>query len=315
MSKSSLVRATACLFVAMALACVPAFAPAAGRCDRDCLKGLMDGYLAALAAHDPSRLATTRDVRFTENTNRMALGDGLWRTVDGLGPFRLYIEDPATRQVAFYGTVKENGVTALLGVRLRERGGRLSEIETFVVRQASGIHGDFDKLVTPDPLWREAVPAAERSSRRALIHDADQYFNGIVAGNGNIVPFAKTCIRIENGEQTAPTVATATRPSMSARAQFNSKIFDYIHEITQRRFLLVDPDRGLVYAVVMFQHPGNIPTHFGPSGLPGAKPPRFSLASYPNTTEIVETFKIWGGRIHRIFAYVLPLPYRQKPGW
>jgi hypothetical protein len=315
MSNYSLVRAGVMLLAALPLAGGPAIAAGADRCDRHCLEGLMDGYLAALVAHDPSRLRTTRDARFTENTNTLALGDGLWRTVDALGSFKLYVADPTTRQVAFYGTVKENGVTALLGVRLKERGRRLSEIETFVVRQASGIHGDFDRLIEASPVWEQAVPSSERSSRRALIHDADQYFNGIVQGNGDIVPFAKTCIRIENGEQTAPTAATAQHPSLSARAQFNSKIFDYIHEITRRRFLLVDPVRGLVYAVVMFQHPGNIPTHFGPSGPPGARPARISLASYPNTTEIIETFKIRRGHIQRIFAYVLPLPYRQRPGW
>lgn len=307
------------LLIALAItaACALEGASAAGRasgsCDRACLKSLMDGYLAALVAHDPKRLETTPDVKFTENTNRMALGDGLWQTIDGLGTFKLYVEDPATHQAAFYGTVKENGVTALLGVRLKERRKRLSQIETFVIRQATGIHGTFDALVKASPIWSESVPAGERSSRAAMIHDANQYFNGIVQGNGDIVPFAKTCIRIENGAQTAPTPATASHPSMSAGAQFNTKMFDYIHEIDHRRFLLVDPERGLVYAVVTFEHPGNIPTHFKPA--PGPRRHSFSLASYPNTTEIIETFKIRAGKIHRIFAYVSLLPYRQQPGW
>jgi len=314
MSRIHPLWATALLLASGALVC--GAAPAAnqsGRCDRDCLKGLMDDYLAALLAHDPARLPTAPGVKFTENTNRMALGDGLWQTIDGLGTFKLYIEDPATGQAAFYGTAAENGVKALLGVRIAERSGRLTEIEQFVVRQATGIHGAFDKLVAADPVWEQAVPAGERSSRQALIHDADQYFNGIVRGDGDIVPFADDCVRVENGAQTAPTPATATRPSVSARAQFDSKLFTYIHEITNRRFLLVDPERGVVYAVVMFQHPGNIK----PPARPGAGAPRtrFSLSSYPNTTEIIESFKIRGGEIHDIFAYVSVLPYRQRPGW
>jgi hypothetical protein len=313
MSGSACARAAALLVTGWWLASAPALAAASGGCGRECLKGLMDQYLGALVAHDPSRLRTAPHVKFTENTNRMALGDGLWQTIDGLGTFKLYIEDPATEQAAFYGTVKENGVTALLGVRLKERAGRLSEVETFVIRQATGIHGTFDKLVEASPVWERAVPPAERSSREAMIHDANQYFNGIIQGNGDIVPFAENCIRIENGQQTAPTPATATRPSMSAGAQFNTKMFNYIHQITHRRFLLVDPERGVVYAVVMFQHPGNIPTHFKLS--PGTGPHPVSLSSYPNTTEIIETFKIRAGKIHRIFAYVSLLPYRQRPGW
>jgi hypothetical protein len=37
-------------------------------CDRTCLKGLVDSYLAALVAHDPSRVPIARDVKFVENT-------------------------------------------------------------------------------------------------------------------------------------------------------------------------------------------------------------------------------------------------------
>ena len=298
-------------------------------CDRACLHGLMDEYLAALVAHDPSRLATTPGVKFTENTNRMALGDGLWQTIGSLGTFKLYIEDPQTRQAAFYGTVKENGVTALLGVRLKESGRRLEEIETFVVREASGIHGEFGRLIEAEPVWEQSIPRSERRSREAMTQIANRYFEGIVQGNGDIVPFAEDFSRTENGLQTASGSAGASQPAQSQAAQFSSKRFSYIHEITDRRFLLVDPERGLVYAVVMFQHPGNIKTDlFAPArgGGAGAAPsarggsgtiaPRgFSLASYPNTTQIIELFRISGGKIHRIFAYVSLLPYRQRPGW
>jgi hypothetical protein len=282
-------------------------------CGRECLTGLMDQYLAALAAHDPSRLPTAPGVRFTENTNRMALGDGLWQTIDGLGTFKFYIEDPATEQVAFYGTVRENGLTALLNVRLKARNRRITEAETYVVRQQTGIHGTFDALVKADPVWDEPVPPAERSSRQALVHAANQYFEGIVHGDGDIVPFADDCVRIENGAQTAPTPARGSRPAMSTQAQFNTKMFNYIHEIDHRRFLLVDPERGIVYVTATFEHPGNIDTPLRRTAG-GAINPK-SLGSYPNTTGIIETFKIRGGKIHHIFAYVTLLPYRQQPGW
>ncbi|MGH8220772.1 MAG: hypothetical protein ACREUT_19740 [Steroidobacteraceae bacterium] len=318
------------------LACGLSRAAGTGQtCDRACLHGLMDEYLAALVAHDPTRLATTPGVKFTENTNRMALGDGLWHTIDRLGSFRLYVEDPETRQAAFYGTVKENGVTALLGVRLQESGRRVDQIETFVIRQATGIHGEFDNLVRAEPIWEKSIPSPQRSSRQTMVRIANRYFEGIVQGNGAIVPFAEDFSRIENGLQTAGGPASAAHAESEA-AQFSSKRFNYIHEITDRRFLLVDPERGLVYAVVMFQHPGNIKTDLfaparrgtgaasGPGTGAGARtganggtirPRGFSLASYPNTTQIIELFRIRGGKIQRIFAYVSLLPYRQRPGW
>jgi hypothetical protein len=289
-------------------------------CDRECLHGVMDQYLAALVAHQPEKITTTADVKFTENSNRMKLGDGLWQTIGSLGTFKLYVEDPQTQQVAFYGTVKENGATALLGVRLKQRARHVSEVETFVIRQATGVHGSCDNLTTVPPEWQETVPEGERSTREQLRYDANQYFNGIEQGNGKIVPFAEECLRVENGAQTAPTIATASRPSMSASAQFDTHMFDYIHEITNRRFLLADPERGLVYAVVMFQHPGNIKPQMNAvtaTAAPAAPtaPRTFSLSSYPNTTQIIETFQVRHGKIRRIFAFVSLLPYRQSPGW
>ena len=37
-------------------------------CDRVCMTGIVDRYLAALVRHDPSGLPLNRDVKFTENT-------------------------------------------------------------------------------------------------------------------------------------------------------------------------------------------------------------------------------------------------------
>jgi hypothetical protein len=318
MIRTKLVCATGLLAVAAMVSDGSAVLAAdSAACERECLHGVMDQYLAALVAHQPDQLKTTPEVKFTENTNRMKLGDGLWQTIGALGTFKLYVEDPQSGQVAFYGTVKENGVTALLGVRLKQRAQRLTEIETYVIRQASGVHGTFDNLTTVPAEWTQSVPPAERSTREQLRHDANQYFNGIEQGNGSIVPFAADCLRVENGAQTAPTIPTATRPSMSAGAQFDTHMFDYIHEITNRRFLMTDPERGLVYAVVMFQHPGNIKPQLNAVSATGSSTAArtFSLSSYPNTTQIIETFQVRGGKIQRIFAYVSLLPYREAPGW
>jgi hypothetical protein len=313
MARITSTRLSALLVLAWSITASTAWA--AEECDRACLHGIMDDYLAALVAHDPHRLKTTSDVKFTENTNRMALGDGLWQTAAALGTFKLYLEDTETSQAAFYGSIKENGLTALLGVRLKEHGRRLAEIETFVVRQASGVHGTFDALVTAPPEWEQSLPANERASREDLMHAANQYFNGIEQGNGNIVPVADDCIRIENGVQTAPMHATDTRPAMTISESFNTHMFDYIHEVTNRRFQLVDPERGLVYVLALFQHPGNIKPQLNAAPGPVAPTHGFNLSSYPNTTQIIETFQVRGGKIHRIFAYVSLLPYRQQPGW
>ena len=291
---------------------------AADTCDRACLYGLMDQYLKAMVAHDPSKVPVAAGAKFTENTNAMPLGAGLWKTIKSLGAYTLYAADPSQGSVVYYGTALENGQLALFAVRLKERGRKLTEIESFVIRKTTGIHGTFETLTQPDPVWAQPLTAGERVPRAAMIHAADQYFNGIEQGNGDIVPFDDACVRIENGRQTAPSTPAATgamagRPAMSARQQFNSKAFAYITEVTQRRFPVVDEENGIVFATVMFQHPGNVPApNWAATGLP---PDPNSLSAYPNTTEIIEAFKVRNGKLYRIFAYISLLPYRQLPGW
>src|SRR5690606_13909155 len=51
---------------AAALALAPAGARAAA-CDRACLEGVMNAYLDAMVAHDPTKAPFAPDARFTEN--------------------------------------------------------------------------------------------------------------------------------------------------------------------------------------------------------------------------------------------------------
>jgi hypothetical protein len=74
---------------------VPSLMQAAQTCDRRCLVDLMKNYLAALVAHNPGAVPFDKDVKFTENTANIPVGDGLWVTASG-GPseFQIYAADP-----------------------------------------------------------------------------------------------------------------------------------------------------------------------------------------------------------------------------
>jgi len=45
-------------------------------CDRTCLEEFVNQYLGALAAHDPSKLPLASKARYTENGQKLKLGDG-----------------------------------------------------------------------------------------------------------------------------------------------------------------------------------------------------------------------------------------------
>src|SRR6516164_1705148 len=95
------------LLVLVGLAAVAASAQN-NNCDWSCLEGFVDQYLDAMATHNPKALPLARNVKFTENGQRLELGEGLWSSMAGKGSYRLFVTDTGTGQVAFIGTVRED---------------------------------------------------------------------------------------------------------------------------------------------------------------------------------------------------------------
>src|ERR1700722_2998283 len=133
-------------------------------CDRECLQDFIDQYLQAMLARDPYSLPVTKDLKFTENTVRLRLGDGLWNTLTGVGSYKLYFADTKAGQVGLVATIEENGLPAQLSLRLKREGRHISEVGTMVIRkQNSPLLGNTRTAV--DPIWARPVASADRSSR------------------------------------------------------------------------------------------------------------------------------------------------------
>src|SRR4051812_5193938 len=108
---SKIIRTALAVAVAgLALLGLAGQAGAAQSCDRACLVGITDRYLAAVVAHDPSKAPLAPDVMFVENVKRLQPGEGLWKTASG-GPtaFRIYVPDVALQQVGWIGVVQQDG--------------------------------------------------------------------------------------------------------------------------------------------------------------------------------------------------------------
>ena len=75
---------------------------------------------------------------------------------------------------------------------------------------------------------------------------------------------------------------------------------------------MVDEERGPVYAIVFFDHAGMVTTVKLTDGTTMAVPPPYDT---PHTYMIGELFKIKNGKIHRIEAVLLPVPYGMSSGW
>lgn len=319
-----------------------------GACDRACLEGFVDKYLDAIIAHDPKVLPISRNVKFTENGVRLDVGDAHWKTVIGKGTYRLFVTDPEAGQVAFIGTIREEarnpeGSPSALALRLKVENRQITEIETLVIRSTAtqaggrgaapgaaaapaftGAAVNLERIGTPNKLFLETVPAAERMSREDLIKTANMYFSGMEKNDGKgVYPFTDDCNRIENGSLTTnvpprggqprpdPKTSGSYSSAWGCKEQFESGLIHFVWRIRDRRYVAVDRERGLVFSFAFFDHAlGKDRTFQTPSGRSVTGGP-----IDPWTWQLGEMFKIEKGKIHQIEAVLQRANYGMNSGW
>jgi len=289
----------ACLLSASALAQQPA------RCDRDCLQKWVDSYLVAMRDQNKDPALFAPDVRFTENGVRLPFGkEGLWWGMSGIGTYKFYIPDTETQQIAFLGTVRENGKSqtdgdvVAIALRLKIHGQRITEVEQIVSRPSSvtSSRGDFpptgqgmEAMGAPHAIFTTAIPEKQRASRAALIETANYYFSGLENNDGKgYYPFTDDCVRFENAVDVLARGGTRT----TCKKQFEEGLKGVVDRVRDRRFVAVDRERGIVFAFGFFDHY------------------RINW-----TWQLAELFRIENGQIRRIEAIFHRAPFGMASGW
>jgi hypothetical protein len=286
-------------------------------CDRTCLINTMDNYVAALVAHDPSRIPLSPRVEFVENTVPMQPGDGLWKTADGLPTtFKIYVPDPISQEVGFLCVMRAANEPIEAGFRLKVRHGEIVAAEHL---WAGGLKPtNLKNLETPRPGLLAAVPPSERVPRAEMLKIAGTYYTAVTTADANDAPFAADCERRENGVQTTgnPPPATpgrATMGSLGCAAQLKTHVMDYIKRIEPRRVMIADPETGLVMGFSQFRHPMTENTE-EIVGVPGVSSVPMNFKPFDNVA--VHVFKISGGKIHEIEALGHSgMPFNSPTGW
>jgi hypothetical protein len=303
------------------------------QCDRKCLEGIVDKYLAAMVAHDASKAPFAASVKFTENAKLLPVAkptEGLWVTATSLENYKFYVADIKAGQIAFVGLVKEKDKTALLSMRLKIENKKISEVESVVVRDMN--EANLWTLKTPPAEFSRALAPAERVSREELARISSVYFDGIVKISSKIVPWDDECYRLENGMWTAgpklppeiaanePKSAAAPKPSGPSGGAFSrgrcaeafdSGVFALIESIEPRRTPVVDEERGVTWGVYLFNHPGVETVKMPDGSIQKAA----YFAGQPNSMPMSELFKIKSGKIRDIMAVGVVNPYKSGSGW
>jgi hypothetical protein len=278
-------------------------------CTRKCLVEKMDQYLDGLAKNDPSGVPLTEDVMLVENTKKTPIGKGLWKTATG-GPtdFKIIVADPDAGEVAFMGVIEENKKPTIVSIRLKVVDNKIKEIDHLVIHNNDGspLNPNMSK-VRPALLERELK--LERVPRDRMIGIANSYYEAIVQDNGNVAPFADECQRRENGgisanDQTQTPEEAANDDfsvfrKMKCGEQLSTGVMSYITDITDRRILAIDEEKGLAFAFSIFRHSGE-PKVMKIIGVPGITERKNEWG--PFELPAAHIFKIRNGKIYEIEA-------------
>jgi hypothetical protein len=282
-------------------------------CDRACLMGILHQYLSGLVNHDPASVPFAHVVYFTENDVPLRIGDGLWGTIDGIkGGAAIEFADVPAGQIGYYGIVTEHGVPAYLALRLRVRHDKICEVESIVHRRTEMGPQANPATFKPDPAFLLVVPLDERTPRARMIDLVNGYFSTLQLNDGRIfTQFDPTCKRWENGGQSANNPASKNPfGKLSCGAQFKLGFYHWDTRVRDRAFLVVDEARGLVMARAFIDHSGVMTDYKLTNGES-----RVSPVKAPQTWCMLELFKIVGGRIYRIDAIFIGVPYYMRTPW
>ena len=296
-------------------------------CNRACLEGVMDQYLAALVAHDPERLPLSADTVYTENDQIMDIGDGFWKTVQGLGNYKHIFADPEFGQVAMMGTMREAGAVLLLSLRLRIELGRITEIESVYYRTGGGGPSGIPTLdapgYKPEDMWFKSIPPAQRPTRQEMIAVADGYFTGLQKNDGKGIngtgtyPFTNDCHRIENGAPTTNVPRPPNEPpntingfALDCLSQFKLGYYFVVQNIHHRRYPLVDNERGVVWSHAVFDQ-GTV----NEGVLSDGRKYAFKGFNRPSSILVNEAFLIENGKIRRVEMIGPSSTYHLNSGW
>ena len=172
-----------------------------------------------------------------------------------------------------------------------------------------------------------------------MVKVGNMYLSALEKNDGKAdVPFATGCERIQNGVQTTnnpDAIAQATPPpppgrggkqaptppkpqglqinitAMGCAEQFKLGYFNFIRRVRDRRFVAVDRERGLAMVIAEADEPaGKYATFKLADGREITTGP-----NRPTSLAAFEMYKIEAGKIRRVEAVQITVPYGMISGW
>jgi hypothetical protein len=289
-------------------------------CDRGCLEGITTKYLEAMVAHDPARAPFAPTVKFSQDNILLKVGEAMWQTASALGTYRHYFDDAEHGDAGFIGVVYENGVGAIFILRLKVENHLITEAEQFVAHDPHGAAA-YEASGGPDPRWAAMIPPERRQSREAIEMAAYMYYQAMEKNDGRgIYAFTDDCSRTEDGVRTTH----QPRPQnyghsdtdigdftmLGCKVQWQLGFMGFTTGCRNRRWLVVDPERGEILASAYLDYDGTVAEMHLTDGRIWKVPPYFMI---PRTNQSNEAYRVENGDISLIEMTMYEVPFNAVP--
>jgi hypothetical protein len=215
--------------------------------------------------------------------------------------------------VAIFGVVEETTTMSPYALRLKVVEGSVAEVESIIVRKDDAGIPFVTSDIEPLPVWYEMIPEGERTSRQDMINAANGYFETLQLNDGTLhVEFTDDCNRREDGfiSTNVPNPDLDPLWKLGCADQFRMGQYLYDDRLRDRRFPVVDEERGIVLAGGFIDHEGRI----GEFKLTDGSM-RTSIFRRPHSFVLLEAFKIKGGKIQQVEASFITVPYNMPSVW
>jgi hypothetical protein len=218
--------------------------------------------------------------------------DAKMKGASKIRPYRQDFLDVRDGVAASHVIVEENGTPVMFALRLKIANRQITEIETMVVRSMEeGRIFQINNLTTARAAMNVVPDASQRLSRAEAIRIAEFYPLGLkVGGTFDAVnaPFAPNAYRVENG-------GTMAGPGARAGSENIRTQRIIAHPDVTYRIAAVDEELGIVLMRLDFGDTNS----YGPG----------------NALTVFEAFKVYGGQIHAVEAFMEIMPKDTPSGW
>jgi hypothetical protein len=265
---------------------------------RACLSdALARAAIAMMGNQDPHPFLLADDVRITEDGVEIQPGQGIYGEGGIIASPPLQILDTREGVAVSFEKIVTAGAAALVVMRVKLEDG-VTEVEIMAVRnRAEGMIFQPEAITFPSDAMTLTPPPELLDSREQMIEIASRYPEGLRVGSfvTSDVPFAPEAYRFENGQLMAGPGCTFIPGCDDIKNQRLPTLAGIEHYVAA-----VDEEQGVVVLRMDFGPGSLFPSPDRPEGM---------------TLSVFEAFKIWGGEVHAVEAFMEAKPGDAPLGW